>query len=294
MESGLHPRLLAMLREAAAPLEPLPTGEARALNRLAGIRAVLFDLYGTLFLSSAGDLGLHEDSGAETAFAEALAAAGLAGGGAGVEAWKNLIRDDHRRRKAEGERFPEVDIREIWFRFGQQFCPGAPADPDAPAWSVAALAYEIRVNRVWPAPGAAELLESLRARGLRLGIVSNAQFYTPLLFEAYLGAPHADLGFDPDLCVFSYELRSAKPSPAMFAGVLDRLRGRDGIPSDGVVYVGNDMLKDIHTASAAGCRTVLYAGDRRSLRKRRDHPDCANLNPDATITSLDQLEACLA
>jgi len=33
------------------------------------------------------------------------------------------------------------------------------------------------------------------------------------------------------------------------------------------LYVGNDMLNDIWTATEAGCRTVLFAGDQRSLAK---------------------------
>jgi len=47
-----------------------------------------------------------------------------------------------------------------------------------------AVEYECRVNPVWPMPAALETIETLRARGFRLGIVSNAQFYTPLIIEA--------------------------------------------------------------------------------------------------------------
>ena len=49
-------------------------------------------------------------------------------------------------------------------------------------------------------PGAAETLAALQQRGLLLGIVSNAQFYTPLMIEALLGKPPGELGFLPELC----------------------------------------------------------------------------------------------
>jgi putative hydrolase of the HAD superfamily len=297
MDTGLHQNMLNILKSASVDLAPIPTGEAAILSHLDGIKVILFDLYGTLFLSSAGDLGLHEDQTADRVFANALEAADLRPQrGTSIdwlEAWKGLIRDEHQRRREEGEDFPEVEIREIWQRFGQAFCDAPPAKTDDPAWSIAALIYETGVNQVCPAPGVLSLLSTLRQRNLLLGIVSNAQFYTPLLFEAYLDAPYPALGFRHDLCVFSYQLRSAKPSPAMFSGVLKRLEEHDGIQPHEVAYVGNDMLNDIWTASQAGCRTILFAGDQRSLRKRQDKPECANLEPDAVMTELMQMMECL-
>ena len=37
-----------IFRNLSRPMEPVPTGEVPVLRRLAGIRAVLFDIYGTL------------------------------------------------------------------------------------------------------------------------------------------------------------------------------------------------------------------------------------------------------
>ena len=42
--------LVQRIRSLARPLAPLPTGVAPRLAPLPGIRAVLFDLYGTLFV----------------------------------------------------------------------------------------------------------------------------------------------------------------------------------------------------------------------------------------------------
>ncbi len=133
----------------------------------------------------------------------------------------------------------------------------------------------------------------LRRRKLRLGIVSNAQFFTPLLFEAYLSRTLAELGLEATLCSWSWQLGEAKPSKSMFTGPLNAL-ARDGIQPDEVLYVGNDMLNDIRTASLCGCRTALYAGDARSLRLREDDPRCQGVAPTAIINSLHQLGECLA
>lgn len=55
------------------------------------------------------------------------------------------------------------------------------------------------------------------------------------------------------------------------------------------LYVGNDMLNDIWTASQAGCRTCLFADDRRSLRLREKDKRCKKLVPDATVDHLHQI-----
>lgn len=54
------PDLLSIIREHSAPLQPLPTQAKRSLSLLKDIRAVLFDVYGTLFISSAGDISLSK------------------------------------------------------------------------------------------------------------------------------------------------------------------------------------------------------------------------------------------
>ena len=150
------------------------------------------------------------------------------------------------------------------------------------------MAYECGVNPVWPMPGLDRTLAKLRTGSLALGIVSNAQFYTPIIFEALTGSVPEEAGFLPDLCAWSYLLGEAKPSPALFAPVGEALRSR-GIKPREAVYVGNDMLNDVATARQAGMKTVLFAGDRRSLRMRDKDPRCAGTRPDAVITELAQL-----
>ena len=44
-----------------------------------------------------------------------------------------------------------------------------------------ATAFEARANSTWPMPGAGELIQRLSDSGIKLGIVSNAQVFTPEL-----------------------------------------------------------------------------------------------------------------
>ncbi|RKX88547.1 MAG: HAD family hydrolase, partial [Spirochaetes bacterium] len=150
-----------------------------------------------------------------------------------------------------------------------------------------AVYYEILSNPVWPMPGISETLLALEQGGFITGIVYNALFYTPLLFEALTGKSLTAHGFKKDLLFFSYECAQAKPSPIMFEKLKDRLYNTYEITADETIYIGNDMLNDVKTASSTGLKTALFAGDRRSLRLREE--SCTGIVPDAVITSLDQL-----
>jgi putative hydrolase of the HAD superfamily len=121
-----------------------------------------------------------------------------------------------------------------------------------------------------------------------MGLISNAQFYTPLLFKWFLGVFPENLGFDADLTVYSYRYGEAKPSKTLFDACSNTLNER-GLSPSSVVYVGNDVLNDILPASTLGWQTTLFAGDRRSLRLRQDRAECRTIRPDLVITDLRQL-----
>ncbi len=313
--------LVSRIRELSHPLEPIATDTPPRLDTLAGVRVVLFDVYGTLVISGSGDVGTSSSAGNGELAAEALAAAGLDGGlnadldAAGTRYVDLFLAGIHARHKAlreQGVEHPEIDARELaaeallQLRREQLIDEGEGKDGGGEKGTSATLAarvaleYECRVNPVWPMPGLTDVLRTLRDAGLRLGTVSNAQYYTPLLLEAFLDGGLPGAGIDPALCVWSCDLLEAKPSVRLYERALALLRtegtrgGSENIEPGEVVFVGNDIRNDIRPAAAVGLRTVLFAGDRRSLRLREDDPGCADVIPDAIITHLDQLPALLA
>lgn len=281
MKEVMQRDLISRIKELSGPLQPRPTNAAPRIEPVPGIRAVLFDIYGTLVISASGDIGLAGERDEKSAFVAAREAAGIESGRtAGPKMLRDAIRKAHSERKTAGVDHPEVDILSIWSTL-------LPTEADRlPRLSVE---YECRVNPVWPMAGLAECLSELKRRGLVLGIVSNAQFYTPLMLEAFLGASLADLGFDPGCCAWSYRLLEAKPSTRIYQNALCSLKERHGIASDEVLYVGNDVRNDIWPASLTGCQTALFAGDARSLRLREDDPRCAHVQADRVVTDLRQI-----
>ncbi|WP_202816297.1 HAD family hydrolase [Immundisolibacter cernigliae] len=95
--------------------------------------------------------------------------------------------------------------------------------------------------------GFEDVLDQLRGRGLRIGIVTNKleRFATPLLRA--LGVwPDADCLITPDL------LRLPKPDPEGVLLACERL----GVAPAASVFVGDDP-RDIAAGQAAGTRTVV-------------------------------------
>jgi len=286
-----------IFRELAQPLEPIPTGEAPRLARLAGIRVVLFDLYGTLLASGSGEVGTQA-AGSDAALAEALAAVGAR---LSVPPEKviaclfDTIRAMHDELRQAGRDWPEIDIREVWGRVLDELAASGGLEPTSrEGIDVARLAveYEARANPSWPMPGAGECLARLGEHHLLLGIVSNAQFYTLDLIEALFGCRPEPLGFDPAMQFYSYQHGWGKPSRRLFEMAAGELSARSIEPA-AAIYVGNDMLSDIAVARDVGFHTALFAGDGRSLRWREDDSRVKDIVPDVVLTRLDQLAECI-
>lgn len=294
--------LISTILKLSQPMLPAPTGLVPQLAPLPGIHAVVFDVYGTLFISGSGDIGTVQARAKENALHATLKTAGLSGnlaaasaeGAAQLEA---AIRAAHEAAHARGIACPEVDIQSIWGTVFQALIKQGLIASMPPDHALLALMieYECRVNPVWPMPNIQQVMKDLRKppQPMILGIVSNAQFYTPLLFQAFFKKPLIGLGFQEKLCAWSHRFREAKPAPALFDHVVSVLRKDYRVPASATVYIGNDMLNDVWAAREAGMKTILFAGDKRSLRLREDDPRCKALQPDRIITGWHQLTSVL-
>jgi putative hydrolase of the HAD superfamily len=277
----------SLIQETLTRLSPIPTDLVPRMDTSVKIRALLFDIYGTLLISGTGDIGIAARQPEAIGMKGILSESGITtqNGDIGISVQQELernIEECHQELRQLGVDYPEVEIRNIWRKTlsdvesGDDFI------------EMLALRHELAVNPVWPMPGFPEIISRLNSAGFRTGIVSNAQFYTPIILEALTGQTLSQIGFENSLCAWSFELARAKPSPEVFKKPLARLAA-DGISPSEVLYIGNDMLNDVAAASINGCVTALFAGDRRSLRLR-DGDERADTVPDMIITELSQLE----
>jgi putative hydrolase of the HAD superfamily len=264
------------------PLSPISTAMEPQGRPLSGLRCILFDVYGTLLISGSGDIGVAEETALQPNFIEkllrkydiALTPQRL------QEELFSRIRQTHQEKKANGIRYPEVQIDHIWSQILHL------DNPDT--IRCFAIEYEWLVNPVFPMPNVEETLTHCRSSHLKCGIISNAQFFTPHLFSWLLQKDLTQLGFSAELLFFSYQMGEAKPSPLLFERAAETLKGLE-ISEAQVLYIGNDMLNDIWPAQQTGFKTALFAGDQRSLRMRKQDRRCQQATPDIILTNLIQL-----
>ncbi|MDY6904580.1 MAG: HAD family hydrolase [Thermodesulfobacteriota bacterium] len=267
-------------------LTPLETGMEPGGSLKNPVKAVLFDIYGTLFISASGDIstvkarwqtdpvvGQLMDKFAVNQSPNEL-----------LDNFFNTINATHSRMKASGIDCPEVETDKIW----QQVLN---TTDNVKAREVA-LYFEHLVNPVSPMPNLEATLARIEASSLRAGIISNAQFYTRELFTQFLGSAPEDAWADPDLIFYSYQYGYAKPSLYLFELAKTALLEK-GIHASAALYIGNDMLNDIYPAHTCEFQTALFAGDARSLRLRKEDERCKGLVPDIVLTDLSQLNEYL-
>jgi REG-2-like HAD superfamily hydrolase len=116
--------------------------------------------------------------------------------------------------------------------------------------------------------GTAEALETLRSRGLILGVVSNADGRVERFIERAGLLAHVDFVID------SGAVGVEKPDPRIFRIACERA----GVQPQEAVHVGDVYEIDVLGARAAGIRAVLIDPDRRHAQQ-----DCDSI---ATITDL--------
>ncbi|MEX2600189.1 MAG: HAD family hydrolase [Balneolaceae bacterium] len=282
------------------PMEPVSTGETPVLQKLNEIRYVIFDFYGTLFISGVGDIGIDDGRRDSAILLEALTACGFRAdrnaAERGYQLYEEEVHREQNRLRKSGIEAPEPVIESVWLNVlnamkKEGLLSGEISMYTARLFSVE---FEVRMNPVWPMPGLQQALHDIHAKGVQLGIISNSQFYTPIAFESLTGETLDELGFDPGLLHWSYKENRKKPSLEFYNRFINRLNGNypDSKPEQ-VLFIGNDMLKDIWPAASLGMKTALFAGDSRSLKWRKDDLRCRDLTPDIVVTELSQISGCI-
>lgn len=281
-------------------LLPVPTRQTLNFAKDDNIKCVFFDIYGTLLISSSGDIDKLELSPA--CVLEAFSQCGIRIISPDphkvardiIVSYKQNIRDLQEFALKNNVENPEIDIREVWnILLHDLYYEKLIDKPWKDEMKMLAVYFETLSNPVYPMPFMKEVILDLRKRRIPLGIVSNAQFYTPVIMNYFIDGKVSNsenIGhFDRDLCVFSYQEKLGKPSVRLFEKALSACKDKYGFESHEILFVGNDMLKDIYPAQKLGMRTVLFAGDSRSLRLRRDFPGLQNTQADYTVDSLKQI-----
>lgn len=128
------------------------------------------------------------------------------------------------------------------------------------------------------------LLEALRGRGLKLGLVSNA-FDPGWLLHRDL--EQMGLAERLDFAVFSSEVGMRKPHPAIFERALDAL----GLAAAETVFVGDRLYEDIRGAGELGMTTVQALWFRADEHPEGGEPDFQAFTQMDVLNVVDRLAA---
>jgi len=301
MEKDYLNFIRAFLGESAM-MRPVPTLLKPFVRKDPAIKAFIFDVYGTLLISASGDIdesifstdniyralnsaGIQVDSSVKD---QAMLLAEV------LEEFRQTVRDYHDKERTEELPFPEVDVLQIWEKIILTREKQNQLVLDGPLCiKCFTFVFEVLSNRIYPMPGMKELLNQLSAQSYPLGIVSNAQFYTPVIMNFFLhdtiSEDEAVSPFDPDLTIFSYKYMRSKPDMFLFELLKEQCKRKYDLFADEILFIGNDMYRDIYPAFLAGFKTALFAGDTKSLRLRQEKPELKKIVPDYIITDLMQL-----
>jgi len=100
-------------------------------------------------------------------------------------------------------------------------------------------------------PDALQALSLMRARGVKLGICSNAPFPPEMMRRQVASNGIGEL---MDGIVFSSMVGRRKPAPEMYHAALDAI----GVAPERVLFVGNRAREDYEGPRSLGMRAVLY------------------------------------
>lgn len=254
--------------------------KSTVVSSFTNIKAVLFDFYNTL-------AEIKDDEGNIRNFEAILSLlpilvpekwlGSLPSAEVLRESYFGEIRAAHEKSR---EQYPDIDLEMIWAAVLAGI--GIPVSllydhGRAALRKVMAVFRNAAVEFFTPERDGPAVLRFLRAKGLRIGIISDAQ--TEYAVNEMMVAGVLPL---LDCLVMSAEFRFQKPDRRLFECALNRMRVR---PSE-VVHVGDHMYRDIMGAKQVGIHTVF----KRSMYGERFAGHCT---PEDVIRDIGDLPRIL-
>lgn len=212
------------------------------------IRAVLFDLWGTLILDDPQSSAARRDlraSGAQSALDEMGITYPIADVITAFDAAGSALERVHATER-------DLSARGRTILYLRHLDADLPDRLDDDGWCAldTAILMPALEHRPMIMPDAAETLDAVKRLGLTVGLVSNAGATPGFVLRELLG--HFDLlPFFDDL-VFSDEVELSKPAPAIFAHALEQL----GLESADAAFVGDQPILDVLGARRAGLWSI--------------------------------------
>jgi FMN phosphatase YigB (HAD superfamily) len=278
------------------------------LVRLPQVRAVLWNVYGTLLNIAGGELWFEHPQPfvMNAALDKTIQEFKMWGSmsrkpGQPAEYLKQIysqVLTEHRAVPGGTEKHPEVPSDRLWeaiikklLQKDYKFDAGFFGSLNEFSRKVAYF-FHASLQATACYPGAAAALRHVADSGLAQGLLADGQCFTRTQLQRGLAAQDDKIALDKllddSLVVLSCDVRGKKPSERLFRHALTAL-ARKGISAAEVLHVGSRLPHDLVPARRQGMRTALYAGDRASLAATAEQLRESASRPDVLLTELDQI-----
>jgi putative hydrolase of the HAD superfamily len=221
------------------------------------IKAILFDLYGTLI-----DIETDESmEGIYRTIAHYLTYHGI-----NLHRWE--VRDRYYRimkqqKEACGEAYPEIDVEAIWNEFLMQEGIRSSLHRGQQAKVIAHIYRGVSRNRLQLYPDVKRVLDELQKK-YRLALISDAQSCYALPEIQAVGLENY---FESIVISSLHGFR--KPDARLFQQTLDDMK----LGPAEVIWVGNDMFRDIYGAQALGIKNIFIDSNQGAKSYQDVAPD---------------------
>jgi len=291
-------------------LQPaVPTRFASKVEKLYDIQAVIFDIYGTLINYWKPEFGSEQEK--KDATLKSFAATvnhfeleeyllkmdlNAAPEQTLCNLYQGLIALELEKKQKKDIAFPETRVDKIWQiilmmlnRHGYTHTELDLGDNSDVAKCMAYTYNYYTFNRGL-FPQVVTALQSLRKKNIRLGIVANGQFYTPIDLTLAVRAQNNQFHdyrdfFDESITFFSYEYGVSTYGDLLFRKLYDALYEFHILPRQ-TVFVGNDLVSDIQRAQSIGMKTAFFTGNSDSTFT---HNADESVLPDISFSSFGEL-----
>ncbi len=212
------------------------------------LRAVLFDLWGTLIVDDPGAGELRHRLRVQRA-RDTLATLGFDFSVADIETGFAAAAVQH---SLLHEQERDLSRRGRTIVYAQQLDESLPGRLDEDGWALLdeAILTPALLHGPGEMPGARDALAAVKERGLSTGLISNTGITPGTVLRQILD--HMGMLELLDIAVFSDEVEVAKPAASIFADALEQL----GVEPAGAAFVGDQPRLDVLGARRAGMWSV--------------------------------------
>lgn len=296
------------------PPAPKPLNASPSCKPLAGIKVVLWDVYGTLLSIVDGEL-VHrhrQQVRVQVALEKTIQEFNMWYSMTRkpgqpweymLQQYSKLIEDAAMVGNIAKGDTPEIDSAKIWGKILERL------EKHEYTWDTGLygnhvelaekIAYFFHANQqgVSASPEAAQALEVVLQRGRRQGLLANAQSFTMAQLQRALREQHPDLMLrgllHANYLQLSTQYGVRVSSPTMQVRV-ERVLKQAGVLPENALVVSCRLKDHLDIAKKFGFRTALYAADGSACQVNAEDLKNPDLRPDRLLTQLTQISDVLS